>query len=609
MGGVLYFIPLARGPKDDAQRKALLEATWGVLERRIDSLAKRKGMRDITGAYLSMEAGDGMMDGSWFADGRSITLSFGDAAGLCVGEADASWHWTELVALEMWDVLAERVRAHGAELGPKPRSLEAALAKNDNPIFYFGTKLAVTTASPTAGDDHEFRVFDSVYPLSKVPAADRERVRGLIREGRCACDPCQALRAKLGLPLAPEAPPRKTAPKKATPAKPAPAKAAPARAQPTFDLASAPVRNGLEAKELLASPGDVVALDLGGRWFGRGRISPKLRSALPSMPIRALGLYHNRMRELWPEVYELADLEILSLYDTNIPRGLSPEIGRLARLRAIDLGYNSSSATWDPALFRIPTLEVVLGLHGDDPPPDLLARPLRVLDMGSWRRAGPKAARELRLEAAIYPDWLLTSEDVARMPLRFLWTSKIALPEGNPLEMLALDGEEPPRWVAGLPALRHLHLSVKRLPEWLPELSGLETLFVHTHGADADALRPLERMRSLRRLGLFAHGTAELSLDLSGLERLELLAIGSEAKRWADMPRGIATLPALRRFFTWLPGAEGKAEAERAVPSTIVDGNVLRLWNPFDLHGALSPRGSPERLLARFRNEHWLDDL
>ena len=610
MGGSVYFIPLARGPADEATRKALLETTWGVLARRIDSLAKKKGLRDITGAYLAMESSDGIDDGSWFADEWNITLSFGDAAGLCVGEADACYHWAELVTLELWDVLAERVRAHGAELGPKPRALEDALAKNTDPIFYFGTKLAVTTADPTASDDHEFRVFDSVYPLSKVPAADRERVRGLIREGRCACDLCQALRAKLGLPLAPEAArlPKNTKPKVAA-AKRADSAAAPARAEPAFDLATAPVRTALEGRALLASPGEVVILDLAERWFAGKKPSPALRRALPSMPIRALGLYHQRMRELWPEVYELADLEILSLYDTSLPRGLPPDIGRLGKLRAIDLGWNSSSATWDPALFRIPSLEVVLGVGGDEPPPDLLARPLSILDMGAWRRPGPKAARELRLEAAIYPDWLLTSEDVARMPLRFLWTSKIALPEGNPLETLALDGDEPPRWIAGLPALRHLHLSVKRLPDWLHELSGLETLVVHTHRATADALRPLERMSSLRRLGLFAHDTASLPLDLSGLERLELLAISNGPKRWADMPRGIATLPALRRFFTSMLGAGEEAKAKRDVAATVIDGNVLRLWNPFDLYGALSPPGSAARLLARFRNEHWLDDL
>ncbi|HRG96678.1 MAG TPA: hypothetical protein PLR99_10535 [Polyangiaceae bacterium] len=610
MGGSVYFIPLARGPADEATRKALLETTWGVLARRIDSLAKKKGLRDITGAYLAMESSDGIDDGSWFADEWNITLSFGDAAGLCVGEADACYHWAELVTLELWDVLAERVRAHGAELGPKPRALEDALAKNTDPIFYFGTKLAVTTADPTASDDHEFRVFDSVYPLSKVPAADRERVRGLIREGRCACDLCQALRAKLGLPLAPEAarPPKRAKPKVAAGSKGTRA-AAPARAEPAFDLATAPVRTALEGKALLASAGEVVILDLAERWFAGKKPSPALRRALPSMPIRALGLYHQRMRDLWPEVYELADLEILSLYDTSLPRGLPADIGRLGKLRAIDLGWNSSSATWDPALFRIPSLEVVLGVGGDEPPPDLLARPLSILDMGAWRRPGPKAARELRLEAAIYPDGLLTSEDVARMPLRFLWTSKIALPEGNPLETLALGGDEPPRWIAGLPALRHLHLSVKRLPDWLPELSGLETLVVHTHRATADALRPLERMSSLRRLGLFAHDTASLPLDLSGLERLELLAISNGPKRWADMPRGIATLPALRRFFTSMLGAGEDAKAKRDVAATVIDGNVLRLWNPFDLYGALSPPGSAARLLARFRNEHWLDDL
>ncbi|MFO0642604.1 MAG: hypothetical protein U0183_25460 [Polyangiaceae bacterium] len=286
------------------------------------------------------------------------------------------------------------------------------------------------------------------------------------------------------------------------------------------------------------------------------------------MPIRALGLYHHRIRELWPEVYELSDLEILSLYDTNIPRGLPPEIGRLEKLRAIDLGYNSSSARWDPALFRIPTLEVVLGPSADEPPPDLFARParpLRILDMGSWRQPGPKAARELRLEAAIYPDWLLTSDDIARMPLRFLWTSKLTLPEGNPLETLGFDGDELPRWVAGLPALRHLHLSVKRLPDWLPELSGLETLVVRTYKADADALRPLERMRSLRRLGLFAVDTEELPLDLSGLELLELLAIRGPL-RWADMPRGIPGLPALRRFFSSMPTSDEDAKVEAPSP-------------------------------------------
>jgi hypothetical protein len=596
MGGSVYFIPLARGPADEATRKALLETTWGVLARRIDSLAKKKGLRDITGAYLAMESSDGIDDGSWFADEWNITLSFGDAAGLCVGEADACYHWAELVTLELWDVLAERVRAHGAELGPKPRALEDALAKNK-------AKSAIDAAA--------FRVFDSVYPLSKVPAADRERVRGLIREGRCACDLCQALRAKLGLPLAPEAarPPKRAKPKVAAGSKGTRA-AAPARAEPAFDLATAPVRTALEGKALLASAGEVVILDLAERWFAGKKPSPALRRALPSMPIRALGLYHQRMRDLWPEVYELADLEILSLYDTSLPRGLPADIGRLGKLRAIDLGWNSSSATWDPALFRIPSLEVVLGVGGDEPPPDLLARPLSILDMGAWRRPGPKAARELRLEAAIYPDGLLTSEDVARMPLRFLWTSKIALPEGNPLETLALGGDEPPRWIAGLPALRHLHLSVKRLPDWLPELSGLETLVVHTHRATADALRPLERMSSLRRLGLFAHDTASLPLDLSGLERLELLAISNGPKRWADMPRGIATLPALRRFFTWMVGGAGEnAKAKRDVAATVIDGNVLRLWNPFDLYGALSPPGSAARLLARFRNEHWLDDL
>lgn len=41
----------------------------------------------------------------------------------------------------------------------------------------------------------------------------------------------------------------------------------------------------------------------------------------------------------------------------------------------------------------------------------------------------------------------------------------------------------------------------------------------------------------------------------------------------------------------------------------MIDGNVVRLWNAFDLYGALAPAGSPARLLARFRNEHWLDDF
>ena len=220
----------------------------------------------------------------------------------------------------------------------------------------------------------------------------------------------------------------------------------------------------------------------------------------------------------------------------------------------------------------------------------------------------PKAARELRLEAAIYPDWLLTSDDIARMPLRFLWTTKLTLPAGNPLETLGFNGDELPRWVAGLPALRHLHLSVKRLPDWLPELSGLETLVVHTYRADADALRPLERMRALRRLGLFAFDTIALPLDLSCLERLELLAIYGPL-RWADMPRGIPGLPALRRFFSRILTSGEDAKVERAVPSAIVDGNMVRHWNPFDLYGALSRPGSAERLLAKFRNEHWLDDF
>lgn len=607
MGGIGYHIAFVHPPASDA-RDTLLRDTWEMIAQRIRSLARRKGTRDITGFYLGMQASDGLADGSWFANEHEMRFGFGDAAGLCYGEMNACRHWTELVVLEMWDTLVERAAALGATLEKPEKTLTEALETSALPLFMLGSKVAIAAMDSAPADAHEIRIFDTVMPLSKVPTKDRARVRELVSTGRCACDICQALRAKLELPLAPE--PARAPERKAAKPKPGAPKSNATTAEGRYDLANAPVYGLADTKKLLAAPQEAVAVDLGAPWL-RNKVPPALRRALPNMPIRALGLSKQKMHELWHEVYAMRDLEVLSLYRCGLARGLGPDVARLSKLRGIDVGYNSSSATWDPALYELTALEMTLGLGGDTMPEALAkSQSLRFLDAGSWRRRGPSAARDLPLEGLVYGDWIFSSEDIARMPLRYLETGALELPESHGLEALVWNGAVPPRWIAGLPKLRALYLDVETLPHWLPELHTVEALFVRTHAAtDIARLRPLEAMKNLRFLALFAGDTEALPLDFSALEELETLVVNTGPKAWKDMPRGIASLAKLKRFIGWVGDEQERAKMRKAVPNTTTNGNVVRTWEPFAALGAFAARGSLHRLLARFKTEEWLDDL
>ena len=161
-----------------------------------------------------------------------------------------------------------------------------------------------------------------------------------------------------------------------------------------------------------------------------------------------------------------------------------------------------------------------------------------------------------------------------------------------------------------MPKLRTLYLDVETLPDWLPELRALEALFVRiSKVTDTARLRPLEAMKNLRFLALFARETEALPLDLSALGKLETLVVNDGPKVWSEMPRGIASLPNLRRFIGWVSDESERAKMREAVPCTTTNGNVVRTWDPFVAMGAFAPRGSLHRFLARFKADEWLDDL
>ena len=133
---------------------------------------------------------------------------------------------------------------------------------------------------------------------------------------------------------------------------------------------------------------------------------------------------------------------------------------------------------------------------------------------------------------------------------------------------------------------------------------------MRTHAVtDVARLRPLEAMKRLRFLALFAGETAALPLDLSALEKLETLVVNTGPKAWKDMPRGIASLANLRRFIGWVGDEQERAKMREAVPCTTTNGNVVRNWDPFVALGAFAEHGSLHRLLARFKADEWLDDL
>lgn len=213
MGALGLYVQLTVAP---ASGDDLLREVWDVLADRMSRLADTSASEEILAYYLAFQSSDGFADGHWSASGTSLMFSFGDAAGLCVVEMYACWHWAALTLLDRWAEVSALAARHGTELilptAPTPAedALLATLAGGADQVFFHHftgegqERLGYAQAAAAPGDDHELRFYDldeATRPLSQT-GGDRERLTDLITTGRCACDICQNLRYFRGLPSA-----------------------------------------------------------------------------------------------------------------------------------------------------------------------------------------------------------------------------------------------------------------------------------------------------------------------------------------------------------------------------------------------------------------------
>src|SRR5205807_1776523 len=140
---------------------------------------------------------------------------------------------------------------------------------------------------------HEVYLPDQVLRrLGKIAQPDRGRITELVRSGTCACEPCQLLRKKHGLPIAPE--PATANPKGRKPE--AAGKATITSPSPKYDLRTAPIYRYRDVALLRKNPAEAVVLDLSQS--RRNPMPAGFLASLPRYPIHALNLREVPMRAL-----------------------------------------------------------------------------------------------------------------------------------------------------------------------------------------------------------------------------------------------------------------------------------------------------------------------
>lgn len=634
MGGISLTLPLKNAPEDPTIRKALQRAVWKIIDERLRPLLKKKASKDILTYYTSDTAYDGFEHDKWMCTEDAMFFVFGDAAGLCFREMHCSHHWALLCTLDAFDAIAAQAKERGAEIGPPETGMaaltlsggsfrdvvfegkqEPALAALLGPgqqrtFFHVGSQLAYALSAAQPGDEHEITFLEESKPLAKLPLAERPRVRDLIVRGLCACEPCQALRKKYGLPLAPEL----VKPKKPK-APPKPLGPAPIAALRWQD---APVIKRPDVKTLKANPAAVVVLDLSAP-NQYEKVSASVIKALPSFPVQALGFRKHGLRTVPPEVPRLTNLEVLSLYGCKMKAPLGSALAGLSKLRALNLQTN-----YFDGLFKgvaLPhSLEAidVDDWKGELPSDVSKMRQLRHIHLGRIPNV-PKALGDLPIESLVEPITCTVDPGMLRAwPLRYLEPARDTVPVHPSLEMVSFsrwNAKVLPENLRELPSLRALSIQadLDQLPEWLPSLKSLEVLWLMTNGVakHPEGFKVLEEMRQLRVLALIPTGATSLPYDFSALTRLETLAISNFEGATIDaFPRGLGALPNLRRFYyTSKYGAQLHEPLVAQVPAALSDPNILRCMEPVALYRMLLPKDRPERMLSRLSEEYWLEDL
>jgi hypothetical protein len=601
MGLIMVTVPLARAARDG---EALQRAVW---DRAAEHIAWRmlssRAARKIMSSYAALQASDGFSNRDWYATKSGLHYAFSDAAGLCVCESNAVWHWLRLAVLDLWSDLETIVEDAGAALGAPGEVLgsaddsanastllKAALtSKESSVLFPKGTALAYASQADAPESDHQVFLVGKTTTLGRIPAADRGRARDVIAGGVCLCEACEKLRAMHDL--------------KAAAPKGGKAKAnieAPIAEGPP--LSSAKVVRAEELKRV--DPKTVVALDLGVAPFSNDSPSSTALAMLPSMPLRALSLRRAKMRVVPKEVLASAGLEVLDLAFTGRVR-FPNALASLSRLRGFS--YTPSprgTASEDKALLcRIPSLEIIDGPSWGPSSPVALREMTRFrhLEVSPTDGKFPLAA-EMRLDSVITDGPFRELEECA---LRYFEGPLAALPSSvSNLEVVSTRDPLPAKRMP-LPKLRALQASGD-LPDWLAELPALELLHVHGKGD----VSVIARLPSLRCLIIGAATLASANLDFRRLSSLRLLAIIGSLPRTERVPdlRPLERLAEVSYAPAEHEGGVTRDELAKVMPTTsrLADAEAgWAHWRPLTWYRALyTTRESPEWWLTRF----WYED-
>jgi hypothetical protein len=631
MGAIGFSLSLKK-PASDAP--GLHRAVWELIYQNLcKTLVNTRAGWDLLYGYLSGEASDGFSDGDWFCSKDSFYFSFGDAAGLCYMEMDTSQHWSILSLLDRWDAIQSLAAQYGTEFNlphltlgatafiqgelkpvvfddpakPQLASLGQLLQTKQKEVFFkIGRKLACASQSDQPQDDHEISLMGGFQPLSQVAANERDKVADLIRQGLCACEVCQKLRAKYKLPPIKLLEP-KVKPKVAK--KPAAVAAAPLAA---IDLANAPVQRIQTAAEFSKiDRSQVVALDLSTDYK---KIPASVFAKLPSLPLKALGLKRYRTFAVPSEIFSCPDLEVLSLYDTltTAKAHLSDRLCELTKLRAIDLGMvrldGQRGLEALETLAKIPTLEIIDGYLYPKQFPASFAQLTRLRHLSLDSKSGLEQLSHLPLSSlschAAIPQF-------GAGPLRYFEGAAEHYPgDLTQVEFVTQYSGPVAEQLKGSTKLRGLSLTnVTSLPEWLADLPNLEFFQINNYSTkqkfDAKNFDVLNRLPALKALFFDVSEDWKVpaafgEVELTGLNQLEWLCMREWSGSKADcpLPKGLKSLQNLR--YVQVSSSPGPLKPKLPEQCQVLT-NPNR-WDPLDsFRGFACSRSSPEWWLSRFR--------
>lgn len=568
MGGTGFSIPIARTAGAEGSPQDLYYALIALLTKNARALVKGKAYKQVTDDYLGLVIDDGA--------GREdcIELGFRDGAGLCEASTHACAHWFELLVSALAEKkgagpspLEQVIAEHGFRLTKRPPPLEKLLAKCAAPLVVLrGHVYGVD------GGKDPYLVGDELDDVDRLELDDlrpkeKEMALAALRERRCACVVCEALRSpktKLHVPKPPKAP---KAPKK--PSKAAAKLPAGVKTSLRGKHRDVTVDKGDAVPEAVLTPKTLESLNINGAVarlpdalasmaalavvrFSRTAFR-RLPDVLGRMPaLRQLGFYLDAL----DAPADLATIpKLTSLRVSNMP-AFTARLGELpfdalGELERLEL-YDNRTAALPDGVGRLRTLcaleasqEALTDL------PASIGRLERLSEVGLWGnqlRALPAVLREVRSITRLVasgnplttlPDWLgelpaLDSLDLDDCPI-------VELPRGlarsTSLRDLSL----------GSPALRVA--SGDRLPGSLTSLA-LRGCSELAELGDLSSLRELEELR--------LHGCTVLTLppSLAKLSKLRLLQLTNSTVLLGALPDWLGDLPITELALTGAPIAE-----------------------------------------------------